>query len=440
MSIQIRSLKFVFLFLIVSFQISSAQGKLKLTIEQAMEIGLQNSKTLHASSMKVKSSEAKVKEVFASRLPSIKLSASYRRLSEVDPFSIATPFGTFNISPSILDNYSTQVSVFQPLFTGFRLVGSNDAAEQTAKASAEDYNKDRSDLVYNVKNSYWNLYKANEIKKVADENVDQIKAHLADARNLLNVGMLTQNDVLKLEVQLSDALYKQVDANNSVKLAMVALNNVMSISLDTEIEIASASGVRTKIFDDLNKLIASAFDNRPEVKAADYRVKASEAGVTIAKSSWYPQISLFGNYYYSKPNQRILPTRNQFDGTWDAGVSLSMNIWDWLTTAHQSEQAEATLTQANDMFGALKDNVTLEVTQNYLNVNLAKQKIEISELAVKQAEENLRVTSEKFKSGLALTSDAIDAEVALLVAKWNYTNSVVDYELAKARLEKSIGQ
>lgn len=440
MSIQIRSLKFVFLFLIVSFQISSAQEKLKLTIEQAMEIGLQNSKTLHASSMKVKSSEAKVKEVFASRLPSIKLSASYRRLSEVDPFSIATPFGTFNISPSILDNYSTQVSVFQPLFTGFRLVGSNNAAEQTAKASAEDYNKDRSDLVYNVKNSYWNLYKANEIKKVADENVDQIKAHLADARNLLNVGMLTQNDVLKLEVQLSDALYKQVDANNSVKLAMVALNNVMSISLDTEIEIASASGVRTKIFDDLNKLIASAFDNRPEVKAADYRVKASEAGVTIAKSSWYPQINLFGNYYYSKPNQRILPTRNQFDGTWDAGVSLSMNIWDWLTTAHQSEQAEATLTQANDMFGALKDNVTLEVTQNYLNVNLAKQKIEISELAVKQAEENLRVTSEKFKSGLALTSDAIDAEVALLVAKWNYTNSVVDYELAKARLEKSIGQ
>lgn len=440
MSNKIRFLKFVFLFLIVSFQISSAQEKLKLTIEQAVEIGLQNSKTLHASSMKVKSSEAKVKEIFASRLPSIKLSASYRRLSEVDPFSITTPFGTFNISPSILDNYSTQVSVFQPLFTGFRLVGSNDAAEHTAKATAEDYNKDRSELVYNIKNSYWNLYKANEIKKVADENVDQIKAHLADARNLMNVGMLTQNDLLKLEVQLSDALYKQVDANNSVKLAMVALNNVMSISLGTEIEIASASKVSTKIFDDLNKLVAAAYENRPEIKAADYRVKASESGVTIAKSSWYPQISLYGNYYYSKPNQRILPTRNQFDGTWDAGVSLSMNIWDWLTTAHQTEQAEATLTQAGDMLGALKDNVTLEVTQNYLNVNQAKQKIEISELAVKQAEENLRVTSEKFKSGLALTSDAIDAEVALLVAKWNHTNSVVDYELAKARLEKSIGQ
>lgn len=441
MSIQIRFFKFVFLFLVVSFQISSAQEKLKLTIEQAMEIGLQNSKTLHASSMKVKSSEAKVKEVFASRLPSIKLSASYRRLSEVDPFSIPlSEDKAIDITPKILNNYSTQLSLFQPLFTGFRLVGSNDAAEHSAKATAEDYNKDRSDLVYNIKNSYWNLYKANEIKKVADENVDQIKAHLADARNLMNVGMLTQNDLLKLEVQLSDALYKQVDANNSVKLAMVALNNVMSISLNTEIEIASASTVTTKIFDDLNKLVATAYENRPEIKAADYRVKASESGVTIAKSSWYPQISLFGNYYYSRPNQRIFPTKDQFDGTWDAGVSLSMNIWDWLTTAHQSEQAEATLTQANDMFGALKDNVTLEVTQNYLNVNQAKQKIEISELAVKQAEENLRVTSEKFKSGLALTSDAIDAEVALLVAKWNHTNSVVDYELAKARLEKSIGQ
>jgi len=90
--------------------------------------------------------------------------------------------------------------------------------------------------------------------------------------------------------------------------------------------------------------------------------------------------------------------------------------------------------------GTIKDNITLEVTQNYLNVNQAKQKIQISKQAVEQAEENMRVTSDKFRNGLALSSDAIDAGVALLVAKTNYTNSIVDYELAKARLEKSIGQ
>ena len=69
----------------------------------------------------------------------------------------------------------------QPLFTGFRISSGVDIAEQTANATSEEYNKDKSDLIYNVKNSYWTLYKANELKKVTDENVQQIEAHLNDA-------------------------------------------------------------------------------------------------------------------------------------------------------------------------------------------------------------------------------------------------------------------
>ena len=438
-----RQIQIVLFFLgitILSWSSNYGQEKLKLTLEQAIEMGLANSKTLHASSMKVVAAEAKVKEVNASGLPSLRLTAAYRRLSKVDPFTIETPFGKFDISPSILDNYVSTLTLSQPLFTGFKISSGVDIAEQSAKATTSEYNKDKSDLIFNIKNAYWTLFKATELKKVTDENVQQIEAHLKDAQNLLKVGMLTQNDVLKLQVQHSDAKYKQVDANNGVKLAMVALNNVMSISLNTEIEIATVAELNPKSFDDLSDLVMTAVENRPEVKAADYRVKASEAGVTAAKSGWYPQISIVADYYYSRPNQRILPTRDKFDGTWDAGINLSMNIWDWLTTSHQTQQAEATLAQSIDMMGSIKDNVTLEVTQNYLNVNQAKQKIEIAKLTVEQAEENMRVTSDKFRSGLALSSDAIDAEVALLAAKTNYTNSIVDYELAKARLEKSIGQ
>ena len=98
-----------------------------------------------------------------------------------------------------------------------------------------------------------------------------------------------------------------------------------------------------KSFDDLTDLVSTAVENRPEIKAADYRIKASEAGVTAAKSRWYPQISLVADYYYSRPNQRILPTQITFDGTWDAGINISLNVWDWLTTSHQTEQAQATL-------------------------------------------------------------------------------------------------
>ncbi len=417
-----------------------AQEKLSLTVEQAIEIGLQNSKGLHSSLMKVKGAEAKVKESNALRLPSLKLNAGFRRLSEVDPFSITTPFGKFDIAPAILENYSATVSLFQPLFTGFRLLGNSEMNEQLSNATNEEYNKDKSELVYNVKNAYWSLFKASQFKKLMDETLDQIKAHVEDAKNLEKAGMMTRNDILKLEVQLSNVMYQQIDAENGVKLAGVALNNTLGISLNTQVEIASLVNLNDVEIDELSKLVEEAVQRRPELKAADSRIKASEAGVTMAKSSWYPQVSLVANYYYSKPNQRIMPTKNEFIDTWDAGINLSFNIWDWLTTSRQTEQAESQLAQAVDGLGMMKDGITLEVTQNYLNLSQAKRKIEIARLTVDQATENMRVTSDKFKNGMALSSDIIDAETALISAKTIYTNSIVDYELAKAKLDKSTGK
>lgn len=429
--------------LIILLSISNAvnaQDKLSLTLDRAIEIGLQNSKLLHSSLMKVKGAEAKVKEVSALRLPSLKLNAGYRKLSEVDPFIITTPFGSFPIASGIFDNYSVQLSVFQPLFTGFRLAGNVNLNEELSKATTEEYNKDKSELMFNIKNSYWGVFKAIQFKKVMDETVEQIKAHVEDAKNLEKAGMLTRNDILKIEVQLSNAIYQQLEAENAVKLTMTALNNVMGIPLNTQIEIASDVNLNQYKSDELSKLVDAAINNRPEIKAADSRVKASEAGVTLAKSSWYPQLSLYANYYYSKPNQRILPTQNRFDGTWDAGINLSMNVWDWLTTKHQTDQAEAQLAQAVDGMGLIKDGITLEVTQNYLSLTQTNKKIEIAKLIVSQAEENMRVTSQKFKNGLATSSDLIDAETALISAKTNFTTSIVDHELAKAKLEKSLGK
>jgi outer membrane protein TolC len=420
--------------------IGNAQERIKMTVEDAIQTGLKNSKTLDASSMKVVAAEARSKEVFAGLLPAVKFNAGYRRLSEVDPFKINTPFGNFVVSPSILDNYTTQLTVSQPLFAGLRLLSSSKIADKNYEASKEDFQKDQSDLIYNIQNAYWNLFNAEQMKKVIDENLEMIQAHVNDATNLLNAGLLTQNDKLKLEVQLSDAQLKQLDASNNVRLAMIGLNNVLSIPLTTEIEIVSEVKRSEADFGELNTLVNAAIEERPEVKAAKLRVKAAEYGVTAARAGWYPQISVSGNLYYSRPNQRIVPAEDKFNSTWDVGVNLSMSIWDWLTTAHQTEQAKAQLAQGIDALGIIKDGVSLEVNQYYLLVNQSKRRIELSELTVKQAEENMRVTSERFKGGTALSTDAIDAEVSLLSAKINYTNSLVDFELSKALLKKALGK
>lgn len=429
----------------------NAQEKLTLSVDDAVQLGFKNNKSLHLSLMKVRNSEAKAGETNASMLPSLKFNGSYTRLSDIPPALFTLPpaftqmlppsvkIPPMEFSPSISNNYSLKFSLSQPLFTGSRLSNSSKLASYSSMATNEDYNKDKEELVYNIKNGYWSLYKAVQLKNVIDENVNQIKAHLTDANNLLKQGLITDNDVLKLKVQLSNVMYSQVDLDNGVKLAKIALNNVIGIPLSTEIAIQVDTNITEIQIADMDALVDIALGNRPDVKAANYRIKASESGVKIAQAGWFPQIYLYGDYLYNRPNSRVFPAKDAFKDTWDAGITLSFDIWNWGTTIHQTHQAESQLEQARDALGIIKDAITLEVTQNYLNVEQAKEKINIAKISVSQAEENMRVTESKFKNGLALSSDMVDAEVALLQAKTNYTNSLVDYELAKARLEKSVG-
>lgn len=419
---------------------TQAQQQLQLSLEDAITTGLQNSKVLSISAAKVRAAEAKLKETDAGHYPTLKLSAAYTRLSKVDPFAITTPFGSFTVSPAILDNYNAKLSLQQPLFTGFRLQNSSRVADINSQAASEEMTRDKAEVIFTIRNAYWNHYKAIAMKRLIDETVEQVKLKLQDAKNLAAQGLLTRNDVLKFEVQLSNTLYQQAEAGNAVVLSMIALNNAMNTPLMTDITLTSNASEGSGTIDKLEDLLVSAYRQRPELKAAGLRVEAGKSGVEIAKGGWYPQVALSGNYTYAKPNQRIVPAKNQFDGTWDVTLGLSMDLWNWNTTGYQSEQAEAQLTQAKDALETIKDGVTLEVTQNFLNARQAREKLTIARLAVSQAEENNRITGEKFKNGLATSSDVIDAEVALLQAKTNYTNALVDYELATARLKKSSGE
>lgn len=411
-----------------------------LTLNESIEIGLRNNDNLHSSKMAVKIADARLSEINTNRLPSLKFDAAYTRLSEVDPFIINTPFGDFNISPVIVNNYNFKLSLQQPIFTGFKLSSSSNIAEYNYEAAKEDYNRDEQNLILNIKKAYWNLFKAEKVKEFVKQNEEQIKAHLNDIQNFYNQGLSTKNDLLKVQVELSNAQLREIDAQNNVKLARLSLNNIINIPLLTETKIQDSIISQANRNFELDQLIYKASENRPELKSLQYKIKTGESAVTLAQSGWFPQIYLTGNYYYSRPNQRIIPAQDKFKDTWDVSLTLSYDLWNWGAAGDKTEQAEAQLEQVKDSYKIISDNIQLEVTQSYLNIIQNKEKISVSLESVKQAKENYRVTNEMFKNGLALNTDLLDAEVALLQANTNYIQALVDYEIAKAELEKSIGE
>ena len=423
--------------IVIFSPVANSQQKM-LTIEESVKIGLENSKVLHASQMKSDYAGAKASEMGAMLYPSLKLQASYQRLSEVPEFKIPFP-GIPTIFPYIANTYTARATLQQPLFTGWKLQGAADNASFQADAAKSDVAKDKSDLIYNIISSYWGLYRAREVKRLADENVTQVTAHLQDSENLVGQGLATTNDVLKVKVQLANSRILQSDAENNVRLAGISFNSTLGMPLDTDVGIASTLTPTTKDFPGLEKILKSAIAVRPEIVGMESRVKAAHASVTSASGGWFPQIFLNGNYYYSRPNQRIIPSQDVFKDTWDFGITLQFDIWNNLTTLYQTNQAKAQFEQTKDALATLKDGVTLEVTQCYLSYQQAKERIQLAELSVDQANESYRMTAEKFKTGLTTTTELLDAEVALLQSKLQLTQSHVEFELSQARLEKAIG-
>ncbi|MGA2362894.1 MAG: TolC family protein [Candidatus Aminicenantales bacterium] len=426
--------------------------KKPLSLDEAVAAGLQASPGLHASRLKVESSASKTREILAGRLPALKLGAGYTRLSEVPPFEVTLPISPnpIVVSQNYFNSYNLRIGVQQPLFTGFRLEAGTESARFLEKAAGLDLEKDRAEFIFAVKCAYWGLARAGELEKVVAENINQVTEHLKDVRAFFSQGLLTNNEVLRAELQLSNAEMMRIDARNAVEVARTSLNSLIGLPLETEVELTTSAEslavtlppAGEKEGEDeaaARSLIQTALADRPELKSADFRIRASEAGVKAARSGWYPQIFLSGNYYDLRPNPRLMPAKDEFYGTWDVGISLSFDLWNWGQTKSQTEQARAQLDQARDARKLLNDQAVLEVTQSRLTLGQAWQKTGVAGQAVAQAEENLRVTRERFKQGLALNIEVLDAEVSLLQAKINRTQAAIDLVLAQARLQKALG-
>ncbi len=429
---------------LIVFGLPGAAGAQKktLSLEEAVAAGIEASPALHASRMRVDATAAKAREIASGRLPAFKLGGGYTRLSEIPPFAVRLPFfpNPVVVSQNYFNSFSLRLGVQQPLFTGFRLRAGEESARLLEQSAGQDLEKDRSEFVFGVKSAYWGLARARELEKVVDENIRQVGEHLKDVRAFFGQGMLTKNDVLRTELELSNAQLMRIDARNASEIALTTLNNLIGWPLETDVELTTPPGDVPHAGDVSGGGERPQYlDRRPEIKSAELRVRAFELGVKAARAGYYPQVFVAGNYYYLRPNPRILPALDRFRGTWDVGVSVSFDIWNWGQTKSQAEQARAQLAQARDARKLLEEQAVLEVTQSRLNLDRAREKVQVAGLAVAQAEENLRVTRERFQQGVALSADVLDADVALLRARVNRTQSAIDLALALARLEKAVG-
>lgn len=418
-----------------------AQAPRVLELNEAVKLGLAQSHTIQLSTAKLAQSEAKYQEAYDQTIPSLKFGAGYSRLSDITPFGFTNPttHETSIIYPNIPNNYNSHLSLSEVIFSGFRLKYALSSQQLLKKAAQVDAAKDSQEITLTIINSLYNLYKIHSSQIVLDENLKQVNQHLDDAKNWETNGIVTHNEVLKWQLQVSNVKLAQLDLDNNYAIANYNLNLLLGLDGNQQLQADSASlfsAIKIKSFTEYEQ---AALQSRPEFQSLVLRQKVSDNSLSIAKNSYWPTISVGANDQYARPNQRIFPLTDEFKNTWDIGINLNFDLTNLYSNRHNIAEAKSILDQTKAQQAMLSDNIRSEINQSYRNYTETVERIKVLEEAVVQAEENERINDNKYRNQLSLQSDLLDAENALLKTKIDLVNTKADAELAYYRLLKTTG-
>jgi heterocyst glycolipid deposition protein len=187
-------------------------------------------------------------------------------------------------------------------------------------------------------------------------------------------------------------------------------------------------------------LEAHARERRPERRALVERATASRAREDAAHASARPQVGVLAGYDYANPNPHIFPRRGIWQDSWDVSANVTWSLWDG-GRRHAEEAEAAASTRAIDArVGEIDRQIAFEVRQRWLEVDSSRAAIDAAATGLRSATEARRVVGERYRAGVATSTDVLDAELDVLQAELDLTRSHANAHLALARLDRAAGQ
>jgi outer membrane protein len=418
------------------------EPKKPLTLEESIKITLERNLTLHSAVEDVVGSEFRRKEAITNFLPWWTAQYGYTRLNEAPsssrinigpPLTITEVKGSRNI-------YAFDTTLNQPVFTG----GFNLATYRSAKIgvdlSKESVETTKRNIVLLVRLGYFNILRAEKFLTVAEQQVKQFEAQLEVTKAFFDVGIQPKNDVLLAEVRLANARQLLVKAANDLATAKASFNTLLRREINTPLEVVDI--LEYKAFPmGFEASLDEALRQRPEVKIAQLSIDQAKESVKIARSGFFPKVGLAGNYSRTSDWWALEGGReNLASENWTINALATFTLWNWGNTAFRVGENKVRVTQAEDSKIQQIEAITFEVKNNYLNLLTAEKNINVTEKAIEQAEENLRMNEERYKYQVATQTEVLDAVTLLAQARVNYYGALSDFNVAKAQLERSMGR
>jgi outer membrane protein len=409
----------------------SAHAAPHMTLKECIETALRNQPAIRTARASVDAGLGREMQAASPYFPQVSASTGYS-----ENHSLGGAFGD-----SVSKGYTTTLSLNQLIYDFGRSGYSLDAAKLATRSSEQDADRVNQEVVLNVKQSYYALLAAKKLVEVARKTIEQTESHLRQAQAFFRAGSKPRFDVTRAEVDVNNARVGLINAKNSVRIRTIALNTAMGVEpgLPTDIEFAlpSVAGAGTP---SLEQAQDEALKNRPEMLKAETDREAAGARVRTEESNYYPTISAAGAYNWANGTQEMGPFKGDIQNSWNAGVTLTVPLFQGGLTRGRVNEARANLLALEAQRDAIRQTILLEVNQAYADLEGATARVDAMESSLKNAQENLELAQGRYEAGVGPYIEVTDAQLAAVNTETDRIQALYDYYLASARLLKAMGR
>ena len=390
-----------------------------IDINDAINIALENNYGLKKQQYIIDESKVNLDSSKTAYQPTVDLSYNYNNRDKL-------------ITGQIDEDSTLSASLSYNLFSGFKDKYNIETSKVLVNYSQLNMDAYKEDLILNVKNRYISYLLKQKNTQTLYEALKLYEKQYFDSKNYLEQGLIAQNELLQVEVEMLQAKQNYQKAKSDQKIAKKKLKNILGGKLDEKkiIEELKNSSIAISSFD------KQQLENRSEIKALEQLIQSYDNGSKSIKGNYYPKVD--AKLSYNSYGDDFSPTnRSNYPSHQNIGMlSLNWNLYngkkDQLSIVANKKKTQQTKMQIED----LKLQIKLQYEESYEELEVSKLNLITATKAKEQAKMNYDIVKNKVQEGISTNSDLIDANYLLTKSKQNYFSAYYDKYLAIATLQR----
>lgn len=430
----VRAVIFLISILFAVIVTESARADESMTLQQAIsEVDQSSPKVQRAKSVYEENSWKKT-EAYAGYLPRVTASGNYLLGKN---YLLTNVAGFPNAIPQVIPTTIYTLNAELPLFDGFASTQRYQSALSMEHASKSDYEWTRFTTQREITLQFYKALGAKVLQQVAEKNVKTLEDHLKDVSLFKKAGISTNYDVLRVEVQVSEAKSELMNATDNVDIS----RNKLGESLGQEIEVRQPVGQLPVLSAELIKDVSSSdIYTRGDLQSLQEKVEAFDHLESAASRYLVPKISAFGQYqYYNNINDRFAD-KAAFRDAYQFGLNFTWNLFDGMVSIAKSKESVQQKYQADKalQMARIKGKQDFEIWKRKYVYNCAIYKSRLND--IEKTRENVRLAREGRRVGARTNTELLDAETDLFRAEAGAVNAQIGAVEALINLELAVGR